>query len=143
MFFFAIYFENILIIFIFIKSKNEVAEIRGVFKKLGGLGENGALLSYLALFQGKCGALSLRNIGNPGQNSVSSSTSQSVERCRDLQTFFFLKFPRWSQIMHWTRPFIYQNKRVYRRRNTNMYLNIKFIVRKNQIMFVFYTPFSY
>ena len=54
-----------MIIFIFIKSKNEVAEIRGVFKKLGGLGENGALLSYLALFQGKCGALSLRNTGSP------------------------------------------------------------------------------
>ena len=32
-------------------------------KKLGWLGENGALLSYLALFQGKCGALSLRNTG--------------------------------------------------------------------------------
>ena len=43
-----------------------MAEIRGVFKKnKGGKEKMVLLLSLLALFQGKCGALQLRRARNP------------------------------------------------------------------------------
>ena len=56
-----------LIIFNLAKIEEKVAEIRVVLQNSRGVQRKCAFLSFLALFQGQCGALSLRNNGTPAR----------------------------------------------------------------------------